>query len=651
VTDSAYSPVSQCSSGDTVKVNPILAARPITPSNPRIDTGQVILLTSQASGGTPTLSYQWYSDAACTTAIAGATQPFYSASPTTTTSYSYRVTDSANPRASECSLPDAVTVNTALLAGAVTPNLPAIDSGQSAILAANPSGGTTPYYYQWYSAASPACGSGATIGSSATLPVTPTVSTYYCYSVTDSSTGNPSFSATSRADQVTVNPVLTVSAASSIPSAVDSAQSASLSATFSGGTTTFVCQWLQKAPGASSYSSLGSSSTCTSSASISTGTLTTVGAWSFELQVTDSSSSPVTATSNGATVIVNAALALPAISTSPTTQELGQLSTLTTTTSFSGGTSPYVCQWLAKAPGAASYSNLGSSFSCNAGDEPTASTGVVSTAGSWSFELKVTDNGSPSQIVTSNAVLTVKKASPTVAATLSSSSITAGGSVTDSATLTGGYQAGASVTYEFFLGPTCTGTPTILGSPVGVTNGSVPNSASQKFGTAGSYSWTASYSGDNNNNPAVSNCQTLTVVAPPTLSVPGPQSVGAGSTIRFIVSATGAGGCNGVTLSPSGALPAGATFGSTQCFATSASSVFSWTPTDSQAPGDYTVTFAATDANHSVTTSQVTIHVSPVNKAAPLPILTYSVFGIVGFSAVVAVALVLRRIQITRRKP
>jgi plastocyanin len=264
----------------------------------------------------------------------------------------------------------------------------------------------------------------------------------------------------------------------------------------------------------------------------------------------------------------------------------------------------------------------------------------------------LSDNGSPSQSVNSASVaLTVKKASPTIATTLSPSSITAGGSVTDSAALTGGYQAGGNVTYEFFLSPTCTGTPTIVGSPVAVANGSVPNSASQKFTTAGGYSWTASYSGDINNNAIVGNCQTLTVVAPPTLSVPGSQSVSAGSTVRFIVNATGAGGCNGVTLSPSGALPAGATFGSTQCFATSATSVFSWTPTDSQAPGDYTVTFTATDANHSVTASQVTIHVSPVSKAAPLPILTYSAFGIVGFLAVVLVAVVLRRAQTPKRKP
>src|SRR5438445_450416 len=310
----------------------------------------------------------------------------------------------------------------------------------------------------------------------------------------------------------------------------------------------------------------------------------------FALQITDSSSSPVTVTSTAGTVSVNGALSSPTISVTPISIDLGQLSTLATITSFSGGTTPYVCQWLAKAPGAASYSNLGASFSCNAGDKPTASTGVLSTAGLWSFELKVTDNGSPSQIAVSTVGLTVKKASPTLATTLSSNSIAVGGSVSDSATLTGGYQAGGSVTYKFFLGPTCTGTPTLVGSPAAVTNGVVPNSASQKFSTVGTYSWLSSYGGDNNNNPDVGDCQTLTVIAPPTLSVPGPQSVSAGSTIRFVVNATD--GSKTVTLTASG-LPPGATFSSTQSFAGGSSSAFSWTPSDAQAVGDYNVTFTA----------------------------------------------------------
>jgi hypothetical protein len=245
--------------------------------------------------------------------------------------------------------------------------------------------------------------------------------------------------------------------------------------------------------------------------------------------------------------MVNSPLGNPSIAASPTTIDTGQSATLSTSVSFSGGTSPYTCQWGKRGPADSSFGNLGISFSCNLGDKPTVATGSLSTAGAWSFELQVTDHGSPSLVITAIVV--------------------------------------------------------------------------------------------------------LTVVAPPTLSVPGPQTVTAGSTIRFVVNATGAGGCNAVTLAPSGGLPAGASFASTQCFAGSASSVFSWTPTDSQASSDYKVAFTATDSHGAVTTSQVTIHVSAVSKAAPLPILSYSVFGIVGFLAVVVVALVLRRAQTPSRKP
>jgi hypothetical protein len=121
-----------------------------------------------------------------------------------------------------------------------------------------------------------------------------------------------------------------------------------------------------------------------------------------------------------------------------------------------------------------------------------------------------------------------------------------------------------------------------------------------------------------------------------------------GSVVHFIVNATD--GSKTVTLTASG-LPSGATFSSTRSFAGGASSIFSWTPSDAQAPGDYSVTFTAQDTQGLSTVSHVTIHVSAVSRAAPLPILSYSVFGIVGFLAVVLVALVLRRAQIRSRKP
>jgi len=277
-----------------------------------------------------------------------------------------------------------------------------------------------------------------------------------------------------------------------------------------------------------------------------------------------------------------------------------------------------------------------SALSCPSSASGTFTVTIIGTSGSLSHSVTIT--------------ISVDKATPSLTTTLSVSTILVGGSASDSAVLTNGFEAGGTVTYEYFTGSSCSGTPTTVGGQVGVTAGSVPNSASQKFNSAGSFSWEAIYSGDSNNSGATSACANLTVMSPPALRIPGTQTVTAGSTIQFHVNATGVGGCNGVTLTPSN-LPAGATFLSTQCFAGSASSVFSWTPTDSQASSDYTVTFTAKDARGAVSSAQVTIHVSPVNKAAPLPILSYSVFGIVGFSAVVAVALVLRRIQTTRRKP
>src|SRR5437879_9038373 len=93
VTDSAYSAFSVCSPGNSVVVNPGLVAGSITPSSPAIDSAQSITLTTHASGGTPLLSYQWYSDGTCTSPIPAATSSTYSVSLSSTTTFSYSTTD------------------------------------------------------------------------------------------------------------------------------------------------------------------------------------------------------------------------------------------------------------------------------------------------------------------------------------------------------------------------------------------------------------------------------------------------------------------------------------------------------------------------------------------------------------------------------
>src|SRR5207247_9778413 len=71
VTDSAYSPVSQCSPADVITVSPDLTAGGSTPSAPTIDNGQSITLTSSASVCTQPYSYHWYSDVTCTNSTSG----------------------------------------------------------------------------------------------------------------------------------------------------------------------------------------------------------------------------------------------------------------------------------------------------------------------------------------------------------------------------------------------------------------------------------------------------------------------------------------------------------------------------------------------------------------------------------------------------
>ena len=127
-----------------------------------------------------------------------------------------------------------------------------------------------------------------------------------------------------------------------------------------------------------------------------------------------------------------------------------------------------------------------------------------------------------------------------VITTLSANTIAFGGSVDDSATLTGvTTNAGGTVTYNIFPGSTCAGTATPVGPPVPVSNGAVPKSGSQTFSSAGLFSWNAVYSGDANNNGATSVCQPLMVTPPITVNFAFSPTKGSGKNIAFTGIAAG----------------------------------------------------------------------------------------------------------------
>jgi hypothetical protein len=95
---------------------------------------------------------------------------------------------------------------------------------------------------------------------------------------------------------------------------------------------------------------------------------------------------------------------------------------------------------------------------------------------------------------------------PSIATTLSATTVSIGDPVHDSATLTGATaNAGGTVTYTAYSDSSCSQNPQDAGKKT-VTNGVVPDSNAISFSAAGTYYWQAVYSGDANNSGATSPC-------------------------------------------------------------------------------------------------------------------------------------------------
>src|SRR6266540_1080886 len=108
--------------------------------------------------------------------------------------------------------------------------------------------------------------------------------------------------------------------------------------------------------------------------------------------------------------------------------------------------------------------------------------------------------------VTCTFINTHTSSSPPITTLLSSSSVSIGTAVHDSATLSSATSdAGGTVTYTVYSDNSCT-TSVASGGTKTVTNGVVPDSDAVTFNSAGTYYWQAAYSGDANNGSATSDC-------------------------------------------------------------------------------------------------------------------------------------------------
>jgi len=289
----------------------------ILPASWVMDVGQSKLFTSTIVGGIPPFTYQWYLDSAPVSGATGSTWVFTPSSPGSYSVY-VNATDSYGTTAKSNIV--VVIVNPPPVVS-ISPTSVIMDVGQSKLFNSSPSGGTVPYFYQWYLNDAPV--SGAT---SPTWVFSPSVAgSYLVYLNLTDSVG---FSVKSNVVSVTVNPppVVTISPPSAI---LDVGQSQSFTSNASDGTPPYSYQWYlngNPVPGATNPTW--------------TFTPSSAGSYTVYVKITDSVEFQVN--SNTATVTVNPP---PSVSISPTSAVLYVGQSQLFTSNVTGGTTPYTYQW------------------------------------------------------------------------------------------------------------------------------------------------------------------------------------------------------------------------------------------------------------------------------------------------------------------
>ncbi|HSS32244.1 MAG TPA: hypothetical protein VLL27_03080, partial [Solirubrobacterales bacterium] len=245
----------------------------------------------------------------------------------------------------------------------------------------------------------------------------------------------------------------------------------------------------------------------------------------------------------------------------------------------------------------------------------------------WTAEYSgdANNNAATSNCNASNETSTVAKVTPSLSSTAANG--TAGGSISDSATLASGFSPAGTLTFEAF-GPsnaTCTGGAAFTKAVTVAGNG---NYGSTSFANplAGSYNWTISYSGDANNNAVTSGCNAANETSSVGKAAPTLSSSATSATIGTAIKDTAT--LTGVT-SPTGTLtfkafgPGDATcataaaftktvavsgngsYGSTD-FVTAAAGTYKWTVEYSGDANNGAATSGCNAANETSTVSLVT---------------------------------------------
>ena len=476
----------------TITSTPVAPTITTQPQSQTITVGQTVTF-SVAATGTGLLAYQWKKD---TTTISGATSSTYSITNVQSGNagkYSVLVSDSVGKVLSDSAV---LTVTAAPVAPSIStqPLAQTVIAGQNVTLSVI-AGGTAPFTYQWKKDTVSISGA--------------TSSSLFLSGVQAASAGTYTVVVSNAVGSVVSNgALLTVNDAPTTPSITTQPKSQSVTAgqsvTFSVaaiGTPPLSYQW--KRNGALLAGDTASSFTISAVAVSDTG--------SYTLTVTNNAGNAV---SIPAVLTVTQAPVAPNITTQPASDSAVAGQTVTFSV-VATGTAPLVYQWYV---GSTAISGATSSSYVLPNVQ-------IANAGTYTV---VVSNGTLPNATSSGAVLAVSSAAvaPSITAPPKSDSITAGQSVTFTATATGT----APLSYQWYLGGTAISGAT--SSSYSIQNAQAAN--------AGTYTVTVS----NGTLPNATSSGAVLVVNPPPVAPsiatqPPTQTVTAGQNVTFTVAATG----------------------------------------------------------------------------------------------------------------
>ena len=505
------------SSPATLTVNPALPSAPMFTLQPVSTTVTVPAAATftVAATGTPTPTYQWMQEApggSSFTAISGATSASYTTPATTAansgTQYECVATNSSGSTTS------IVATLTVQYGPAITsqPSSATVTAPATASFTVAATGNPAPTY-QWMQEAPGGSSFTAISGATSFSYTTPATSvansgTQYECVVTNSVSSVTSNPATLTVNAAPAAPVFTLQPANTT---VTVPATATLTVAASGNPTP-TYQWMQEAPGGSSFTAI---SGATSASYTTVATTAANDGTKYECVAANSSGS---VTSNAATLTVQYG---PAITSQPSSATVTAPATATFTVAATGNPAP-TYQWMQEAPGASSFTAI--SGATNASYTTPATTVANSQT---HYECVVTN--SVNSVTSSPATLTVNPAGPVFTLQPVSATVTAPATATFTAAATGT----PAPTYQWMQEAPGASSFTAVS---GATSASYTTPATTSANDGTKYECVAT----NSSGSTTSNVATLTVQYGPAItSQPSSATVTAPATATFTVAATG----------------------------------------------------------------------------------------------------------------